>query len=370
MEPTAERSKRVSERLAAKPALNFENFAAYGADGEDLELLQVDNDAFSETSTPSEDDTPNFTHFDEESVEDEEDSLPEAAPSPPPVPSPGWPAIRPGMPRPPRPPARPAATAAAEGAPPRPPARPAATAAGEGVPPRPAARPAAAAAAEGVPPRPPARPAATAAAEGVYSFGWNARKQDTGPRRPVHTHAAARDRLDVKRGSLPADVSPLATFFTFLPESLWESIARHTSKRLVARGAGAVTVPELYDWLAVLIIMGYNELPSTKHYWDRQKIGLGNTAIPSIMSRNRWHLIKWCLTLVDDEKQSVPPSSPWFDRLHKASPVLAALHANLNKHVAHGKIVSLDEMMILCQGRTFIRIRMPLKPIKDGIKVH
>jgi hypothetical protein len=64
-----------------------------------------------------------------------------------------------------------------------------------------------------------------------------------------------------------------------------------------------------------------------------------------IMSRDRWHDIRWCLSCVDTvaEAPDGDANTPGFDRLWKVS----------NKLVVPGRLVWLDEMMVKCKGISF-----------------
>jgi hypothetical protein len=110
------------------------------------------------------------------------------------------------------------------------------------------------------------------------------------------------------------------------------------------------------------------------------------------MSRDRWHQIKWALTCTSDEldRPVVPEHDPGFDRCWKIRPALQALIEAGHATVKQGRNISLDEAMVKCTGkslcgrvlihgvfswllftgRVVFRIRIPTKPIRDGIKVY
>jgi hypothetical protein len=119
---------------------------------------------------------------------------------------------------------------------------------------------------------------------------------------------------------------------------------------------------------------------------------LRSTEFSKVMSRDRWHEIKWSLSCTSEEldRPVVPEADPSYDRCWKIRHALAALVAACRRLVKQGRNVSLDEAMVKCTGmvghqnlvhdgvilrcrcvgRVLFRIRIPTKPIRDGIKIY
>lgn len=78
----------------------------------------------------------------------------------------------------------------------------------------------------------------------------------------------------------------------------------------------------------------------------------GTTNFGQIMSRDRWHRIRWNLAVTDPELDApdAAPTSVSYDRLWKIRPVLEALSKGCTATAKPGRNVTLDEMMIKCKG--------------------
>lgn len=130
--------------------------------------------------------------------------------------------------------------------------------------------------------------------------------------------------------------------------------------------------------------------------------GVSGVAFSAVMPRDMWHVIKWNLAVVDsvEDAPAVDKEHPEYDRLWKMRPVLDAVLAGCMASVQMGRAVSLDEAMVKCKGtcdccascdfelqrppcrcrfrfgfdvitaRIAIKIRIPSKPIRDGIKMY
>lgn len=83
------------------------------------------------------------------------------------------------------------------------------------------------------------------------------------------------------------------------------------------------------------------------------------------MSRDRWHVIKWCLSAVDpgEDAPRTPPTSGHHDRCWKARPFLQALAHGSRASVQVGRTVTLDEMMVKCKG---VRLATSAVALQNG----
>ena len=82
---------------------------------------------------------------------------------------------------------------------------------------------------------------------------------------------------------------------------------------------------------------------------------MGTSNFSEFMSRERWHVIKTCLTAIDEESDApaVAENDPTFDRLWRIRPVLSRINATFKRIGKPGREVSLDEMMVKCKGALF-----------------
>jgi hypothetical protein len=128
-----------------------------------------------------------------------------------------------------------------------------------------------------------------------------------------------------------------------------------------------LSVPELQAVIGILIIMGFNRLPSMRLYWSDDE-NFHNNRISDIMPIKRFLKIIRFLHLNDNTK-ILPRSSLEFDRLYKIRPMIKHLNAVFPEMFSPSRFMSVDESMIAFTGRTTMKQYMPLKPIKRGFKV-
>ena len=123
-----------------------------------------------------------------------------------------------------------------------------------------------------------------------------------------------------------------------------------------------LTVEELRAFFGFSILMGLNHLPSetitTMHY----------APIADVISRQRFRDISRYLQFVDND-HLVLRGDPSYDRLGKVRPLIEHLGERFEALYNPTQNVAVDEAMIKFQGRSSLKQYMPMKPIKQGIKV-
>ena len=91
------------------------------------------------------------------------------------------------------------------------------------------------------------------------------------------------------------------------------------------------------------------------------------------MARDRLKQLKHYLHFCYPNQQQPPANDPTQDRLHKIRPVVMYLQEKFETLYYPKEEIVLDESMILFKGRLKFKhsstSRMPLKPVKNGIKV-
>lgn len=121
---------------------------------------------------------------------------------------------------------------------------------------------------------------------------------------------------------------------------------------------------EFLVFIGINFVMGYNKLPSLRHYWSNSD----DVRVPIIadnMARDRFLTILSNLHVNDNNL--IDPSKQ--DILHKLRPLLKELN-NKFKDVYRGtREVSVDESMIKFKGRSSLKQYNPMKPIKRGYKL-
>ncbi|XP_054723656.1 piggyBac transposable element-derived protein 4-like, partial [Uloborus diversus] len=126
-------------------------------------------------------------------------------------------------------------------------------------------------------------------------------------------------------------------------------------------------IQELYNFFAIILIMGINKLPRLRNYWSENS-ALGNERIKEIMTRNRFFQIYKYFHL-SDRAEEVSQNDDNFYMMQKIDPFMKELRKNFQSHFHPYKDLSIDEAMVKYKGRLGIVQYMPNKPVKRGIKV-
>jgi hypothetical protein len=126
----------------------------------------------------------------------------------------------------------------------------------------------------------------------------------------------------------------------------------------------SVSVDEIRRFNGVLMLSGYNQLPSQRDYWSLQ-LDLGNFAVKSSLTRDRFLKIKKYLHLVDN---NVAPHGPNQDRIFKVRPLYNLLGRNFMRFGVFKEDLSVDESMVPYYGRHTLKMFMRGKPVRFGFK--
>ena len=123
--------------------------------------------------------------------------------------------------------------------------------------------------------------------------------------------------------------------------------------------------PTLKCFVAIMILSGYNRVPSWKMFWEEQ-LDVQQRLVKEAMSRNQFRLILQNLHFCINSE--LDPD----DKCGKVRPLLNLLRSNIQRNAILTKEVNVDESMIPYFGKFGNRIkqRMPLKPIRSGYKVY
>lgn len=157
----------------------------------------------------------------------------------------------------------------------------------------------------------------------------------------------------------PSLRTPLQYFEEYFNDNVYERILFATNQRNLATEGYLTNIKleEIKKMVAMLLTMGIINYPRTSMYWGKA------TKIPLIsnsMGRGRFHFIRNVLKFAEKEDNN--------DKLWKVRFLLDVIR---QKCIAISKKENLcvDEMMVPFKGRTFLKMYMPKKPIKWGLKL-
>ncbi|XP_070550472.1 piggyBac transposable element-derived protein 4-like [Ptychodera flava] len=183
---------------------------------------------------------------------------------------------------------------------------------------------------------------------------------------------------------VPADASPLDFIRLFLTDEVLEIIVRETNlyaEQVIAekrrRGLLSpfsrmqrwynVNKDELSVFLGLTITMGLVDKGDLGDYWSTSEV-LRTPFFPNCMSRNRYEIILQFLHFNDNEAMPVDRSSEDFDPLYKIRPVYDIITRRFQEVYHPNKCLSLDEAMVPWRGNLAMRVYVPSKPDRFGMK--
>lgn len=123
-----------------------------------------------------------------------------------------------------------------------------------------------------------------------------------------------------------------------------------------------ITSDEIKCFIGILIVSGYNELPSKRMYWDT-KSDVRNDLVADAMRRNRFENILRFLHCVDND--NLNPN----DKLWKIRPVVDIIKRNCLEHYIPQQQLAYDESMVKYYGKHSCKQFIRGKPIRFGYKV-
>lgn len=165
------------------------------------------------------------------------------------------------------------------------------------------------------------------------------------------------------------DHSPLALFLVLISISLMEDIVFQTNLYATQQGKtfSALTLKELYRFIAINLTMGLKKMPSYRDYWSSSEIFHDNY-ISKAMNVKRF---AWILSHLHLNDNSLQPKKGdvLFDKLYKLRPLLQHLSERFLSVFHPSEYQSIDESMVKFKGRSSLKQYMPKKPIKRGYKI-
>lgn len=159
--------------------------------------------------------------------------------------------------------------------------------------------------------------------------------------------------------------NPLDAVMLFLDSEIIESITYETNLNSVQKNKPVkVSEDEMYVFLGINIVMGYNPMHTIASYWRESK-DLGVTAIKEAMGRDRFLQILRNLHLNDNSKMNYAPK----DKIYKIRPLVKYMNKEFELKRTPPEYLAIDESMIKFKGRSSLKQYNPMKPIKRGFKL-
>lgn len=121
---------------------------------------------------------------------------------------------------------------------------------------------------------------------------------------------------------------------------------------------------EILNFIGIHFLMGYNKLPSWKHYWATSD-DLNVPRVSNTMSRNRFDNILSNLHVQNN--LLIPKNNK--DKLFKLRPLINYCNEIFSTSYHGTRELSIDESMIIFKGRNCMKQYNPQKPIKRGYKI-
>jgi DNA excision repair protein ERCC-6 len=123
-----------------------------------------------------------------------------------------------------------------------------------------------------------------------------------------------------------------------------------------------VTIDEINKFIGILLLSGYNMLPSERSYWSKQP-DLGVPIVIEAMSRNRFQQIKSYIHLADNLHLQQG------NKMAKVQQLYDEFNENIKKFGIFDENLSIDESMVPYQGQHGCKMFIKGKPIRFGFKI-
>ena len=134
------------------------------------------------------------------------------------------------------------------------------------------------------------------------------------------------------------------------------------------------TIEEIHAFMATMIIMNNIVcLPRFERYFQAKQQSKWYASAPgvsNIFSRDRYVQLKCNIYFCDPHMRVPDCRDPEHDKLYKIRPIVSHLQNKFDAVYECEKNISIDESMIPFKGRLKFKQRMPMKPVKYGIKLY
>ena len=155
--------------------------------------------------------------------------------------------------------------------------------------------------------------------------------------------------------------SPIDCFKYFCDEDFVEMIKLQTNKYLFQRGREPdIAADEVYSFLGILLLSGYNQLPYRRMYWSMDG-DLTNEMVSNSMRRDRFDYIMSNIHFADNTAIDIN------DRYYKVRPLFEQFNTKSEVYPKDDSCC-VDESMIRYYGHHSSKQFVKNKPIKYGFK--
>lgn len=120
---------------------------------------------------------------------------------------------------------------------------------------------------------------------------------------------------------------------------------------------------EMKAFLGLLLFTGIVKKSDVKDYWT-ESVLFGTPGFARIFSRDHFIAMKRALNFVDEQ------TADKSDALYKVRPLIDHIISISRKLYTPEQFLTIDECMIRFNGRSHMKVYMPLKPIKYGFKAY
>jgi hypothetical protein len=150
----------------------------------------------------------------------------------------------------------------------------------------------------------------------------------------------------------------------FFTNDLFEIIIKETNSYVLFKNFPDlnISVSELKVFLGILILSGYNILPSKRSFWENAK-DMKNELVSDAMRRDRF--LQICRFIHFADNNAIDSS----DKMYKLRPITDALKVKFLEHFVPEQNLSYDESMIKYYGRHGCKQFIRGKPVRFGYKV-
>lgn len=160
------------------------------------------------------------------------------------------------------------------------------------------------------------------------------------------------------------DFTPVMLFELFFDDDLIDYIVEQSRLYCLSNNwtDAKITSKELRVFIAILIVSGYNILPSKALYWSSSP-DMRNKAVCDAMRRDRFDVIMKCLHFLPNNELDKT------DKYSKLRPLITSLQKKFMLHFIPTQNISHDEAMIEYFGKHGCKQAIRNKPIRFGYKV-
>ena len=160
------------------------------------------------------------------------------------------------------------------------------------------------------------------------------------------------------------DFSPTELFELFFDQEMFEFIVQQSKLYCAYKNWPDINVTkeEIKVFFGILIVSGYNPMPSKASFWSSSP-DLRNEDVCNAMRRDRFDRIMRCLHFNDNTKLDVE------DKYTKLRPLIQHLQKRAMDHFIPTQAISHDEAMVKYFGKHGCKQSIRNKPIRFGYKI-